>query len=375
MLKQAGTSTEQEIDQSTSGSRRSANFSAERIAELAGELTSKMGAAIGEISTINTTARLLSLNAQIEAARAGGSAGAAFAVVASAMQDLSERTGTVANNMAAETSGAIEELDRISKLLATNVRGTRLSDLALTNINLIDRNLYERSCDVRWWAADLAAVGALSEKTPQACKTASKRFAVILNAYTVYFDLVLCDLQGNVIANGRADKFASVGINCRNETWFKTALATRSGDEFGFQGAHVSNLVSGQRALIYSCGVRANADARGKMLGVLGVVFNWDGLAQKIVTETPLNPGEEKSTRVCIVDKSGRIIADSHDKQLTENLNFPEREMLFSQKKSFILADYNGDPCCIAHGLSPGFETYATGWHSVIIQRLNDSRR
>ena len=30
---------------------------------------------------------------------------------------------------------------------------------------------------------------------------------VILGAYTVYLDLWLCDLDGKVIANGRADRF------------------------------------------------------------------------------------------------------------------------------------------------------------------------
>ena len=31
-------------------------------------------------------------------------------------------------------------------------------------IDLIDRNLYERTCDVRWWATDSAMVAAAAEK-------------------------------------------------------------------------------------------------------------------------------------------------------------------------------------------------------------------
>ena len=31
-------------------------------------------------------------------------------------------------------------------------------DLALNAIEFIDRNLYERTCDVRWWATDSAVV-------------------------------------------------------------------------------------------------------------------------------------------------------------------------------------------------------------------------
>ena len=31
-------------------------------------------------------------------------------------------------------------------------------DLSLNAIELIDRNLYERTCDVRWWATNSAVV-------------------------------------------------------------------------------------------------------------------------------------------------------------------------------------------------------------------------
>ena len=36
--------------------------------------------------------------------------------------------------------------------------------------------------------------------------------------------------------------------------------------------------------------------------------------------------------------------------------------------KEFCMARVDGLECCIAVGLSPGYETYATGWRSVIIQ-------
>ncbi|MDH8639244.1 chemotaxis protein, partial [Klebsiella pneumoniae] len=70
-------------------------------------------------------------------------------------------------------------------------------------IEIIDRNLYERTCDVRWWATDSAVVDCAANVTPQSAAYASKRLGVILNAYTVYLDLWLCDLHGKVLANGR----------------------------------------------------------------------------------------------------------------------------------------------------------------------------
>ncbi|MFK5283867.1 hypothetical protein ACI3PL_30250, partial [Lacticaseibacillus paracasei] len=73
------------------------------------------------------------------------------------------------------------------------------------------RNLYERTCDVRWWATDSAIVNALHELDGPTAAYASQRLRVILNAYTVYHDLVICDREGKVIANGRPDIYGSVG--------------------------------------------------------------------------------------------------------------------------------------------------------------------
>jgi len=92
-------------------------------------------------------------------------------------------------------------------------RGERMVDLSLNAIELIDRNLYERTCDVRWWrrfrrrrlstAPAAAAVSHVSE-----------RLAVIPALYRVSRSLA-CDLEGNVLANGRADRFNVVGQNVR----------------------------------------------------------------------------------------------------------------------------------------------------------------
>ena len=343
----------------------------ERIAELADSLVGRMSQASAEIGKINDRTRLLSLNAQIEAARAGGATGAAFGVVASAMKGLSDKTSVVADTMAQETTEANKALRQIIQTLATNVRGLRLSDLALTNIDLIDRNLYERSCDVRWWATDSSPVAALTEHTPEARQHCAHRLGVILNSYTVYYDLVVCDLSGTVVANGRPNLYHSVGSKCAQEPWFRAALDTRSGEEFGFQSVHESPLVNGQRVLIYSCCVRTDGDVHGQPLGVLGIVFHWDALAQTIMENTPLPAAEREGTRVCIVDDAGMVLADTQGRQLRERVQIPDWGRIVTEKKGFVQTTYGNTECCIGYAASPGYETYATGWHSLIIQKLD----
>jgi len=334
------------------------------FAELLGDLSKSLNTAIEEIRDINTNTKLLSLNARIEAARAGV-AGAAFGVVAQEMQDLSGKTAQAAESLANQTKRVIDELVHV---LGTKVRGTRLSDIALTNIDLIDRCLYERTCDVRWWATDQSVVDALTDPTPESRRHASQRLGVILNAYTVYYDLVLCDLSGRVIANGRPHEYKSVGMEQAGETWFREAATSRSGDEFGFQTAHRSRLVDGKLSLVYSCGVRAEGNANGKLLGVLGIVFNWEALAQTIMANAPVAEEERAATRCVITDGDGTLLADSWGKQLQESLGLPELSQILAERKNFVTDDYRGQKCCIAHAQAPGFETYSTGWHSLVIQ-------
>lgn len=181
--------------------------SLETVAKLSELLSAKTEAAINQIDHINGEAQVLAINALIEASRAG-EAGKAFTVVAEEMSRLSRKIVDTTDRLRKESRGAISELKDIIRMQATNIRGIRLSDLALTNIDLVDRNLYERSCDVRWWAKDSSMVAALVDKTPEALEMASRRLGVILDAYTVYFDLVLCDVEG---------------------TWWQTAARTSSG--------------------------------------------------------------------------------------------------------------------------------------------------
>ena len=337
------------------------------VNELVGNLAGSLQAAIAEINDINADTCLLALNARIEAARAGA-AGAAFGVVAQEMQTLSGKTAAAANQLATNTRRTIDDL---MDLIGARIRGTRLSDIALVNIDLIDRCLYERTCDVRWWATDSSIVAALAEQTPEAFEDASRRMGVILSAYTVYFDLVVCDLQGRVVASGRPDLYRSVGMDQSREEWFRAAAAGKSGDEFGFQSAHRSRLTGDKPALVYSCGVRENGQANGRLLGVLGVVFNWEGLAQTILRQAPIPESERAATRCVIVDPAGSLLADSWERHLTEKLEFPRLAEVFGGAKNFIIDKYDGKRCCIAHAQAPGFETYSTGWHSLVIQPLD----
>ena len=344
----------------------------ESLNALARRIAANMDNSLRQIDDINKQVRLLSFNAQVQAAKAG-EAGRTFSVVANDIGNLSTKTARVAESLAAETRQDIKQLAEISDHLAADVSGNRFVDLALTNIDLIDRNLYERSCDVRWWATDPSVVDALTEAESQSFRHASERLGVILNAYTVYFDIVLCDLNGTVVANGRPDLFKSAGSSVIHCEWFQQAVQSHSGNDFGFQSVHASPLVGNKHILAYSCGVRSGGEANGKLLGVLGILFNWESLAQTILETTPIDARDHDHVRICIIDRNGVVLADTKHEALKDRLSIEPLTPLIQSRKGFRIIETNGQRQLFALATAPGYETYTTGWIGLIIQNLEKS--
>ena len=341
-----------------------------RVASIADRLAAQVKGTVDEIVKINRTTRLVSINAQIEAARAGGQVGAAFAVVAGAIQGLSANTANIAEQMSTEASVLIADLQRVSHLLATRWRGERLADLARMNGDLIDRNLFERTADVRWWATDSSLVDALDKREDDLIARASTRLGVILSAYTVYFDIVLCDLRGRVLANGKPEQFRSVDSDVSRAAWFTSAKATATGDEYGFEGVHRSPLVGDKAVLVYSCAVRAGGATDAPIVGVLGVIFDWEDLSGGVIGATPIEEAEKSATDICFVDDDGRVLAGNHQQKLGQRIEFNGLHTLLRTNQGFTSGCVDGKEAVVAHAKAPGYQGYSTGWHSLIIQHI-----
>ena len=342
----------------------------ERIEELSKEIGGVLSQDLALIRSINKRTRLVSLNARIEAARAG-SAGLAFAVVAGEVMELAKDMDSSFRNLETTTAPLLGELERLGGGLARNVRGQRLSDLAATHLDLVDRNLYERSCDVRWWATEGALVKALESADPGDLGHASVRMGKILDSYTVYFDLVLCDLGGRVVANGRPEQFQVAGLDVSSQEWFRGAIATVSGAEFGFEGVHASALAGGQRVLVYSTAVRRGGDENGSPIGVLGVVFRWDALGQTIVDQAAVPAQDAARTRVLIAERCGRVIAATGGVREGERLPLEEWLSRDSSARFYFESTSGGRRALVAVARSQGYETYSTGWIGALVQHLD----
>jgi hypothetical protein len=266
--------------------------------------------------------------------------------------------------MDSELSTAFESLRRIGARMAEEVRGQRLIDLALNAIEIMDRNLYERTCDVRWWATDAAIVDAAAGAAPDQLAYASARLGVILRAYTVYLDLWLCDTNGKVITHGRPDRYAGVvGANVSRESWFIDAMAGKSGDDFAAANVALCAALGGAPVATYAAAVREGGAADGRIQGVLGIHFDWGAQADAVVKGVRLNADELTRTRVLLLDAAGRVIAAS-DRACTLE------ETLHLDHQNRNSGSYRANSGrIIAFHRTPGYETYrGLGWYGALTQ-------
>src|SRR5690242_14608619 len=102
------------------------------------------------IQQITNQMKMLALNALIESSRAGVH-GAGFGVVAQEVRAVGQQVEAIAKELESQLTSRTGNLMSSIERMSERARGERMVDLSLNAIELIDRNLYERTCDVRWW--------------------------------------------------------------------------------------------------------------------------------------------------------------------------------------------------------------------------------
>lgn len=172
------------------------NEQSEKLSTVFDELIQNYGSlrsSLNEIYNESQNIRILSFNSSIEAARAGV-AGKGFRVISNEIKNISEKSDSQ-NHLCQEIVDQIET--KMRKLI-----GIRTAEMAFDTIDKVDRNLFERYCDVQAWATFGKIIACLENPSEEKRISAEHTIENLVKIYEVYHDIILTDLNGTVLCVG-----------------------------------------------------------------------------------------------------------------------------------------------------------------------------
>ena len=260
---------------------------------------------------------------------------------------------TRSDQLTEEINGTLNSLNHIVQETVSS----RLADAAFDTIDKVDRNLFERNCDIQAWTIFDDIV--LTAETGTGADKSNILLKDLHSIYEVYNDIYLLNNRGQICA--AAVRHELIGQDQSGREWFQQAL----------QGhLYVSDLYKSETTnnftVTYSAPVK-NSD--GKVVGVITSRFNWNFVVDIINVAMVYS-----DCMVYLLNSNGTVIASSES-----NADIFKKD--FSKFKAFHLARQgnNGfieerDPdtnriYLIGYALTEGYNKYkGKGWVVLILQ-------
>jgi len=242
-------------------------------------------------------------------------------------------------------------------------------------IDIMDRNLYERANDCRWWALaedfrKILSEENISEKQKQKLEDI---LSYINNLYTVYTNLFLYDNEGKILAISlpkgervnedipflKKDKWLNKSIE---EAWISNTLSINNSQQYSVSPFAKTPLYREEEyTYIYGASIRDMKD--NSVLGGIGIIF--DSMPQfKAMLEDVLpkveNGAIQKGCIALFADKNKNIISSSNEAfKVGSKIDIEDKyfDLNNGESKAGILT-YNGQNYALGACCSQGYREY-----------------
>jgi len=189
--------------------------------------------------------------------------------------------------------------------------------LANLIVDIMDRNLYERANDCRWWALtpDFRKILQNDKVNAFDCEKISDILSYINDLYTVYTNLFVYDRNGIVIAVSNKDEEHLVGRKLSNG-WIHRTLEITDSSKYHVSEFEKSNLYNGKHTYIYNASIRS-IDDEESVLGGIGIVFDSEVQFETMINEClPKEAdGSTKEDLFAVLATKDQTIISSNDSE------------------------------------------------------------
>lgn len=254
-------------------------------------------------------------------------------------------------------------------------------------IDIMDRNLYERANDCRWWALSSVFRRALSDAQPDAAtvRELAKILAHVNGLYTVYDNLVLFDRSGRALAvsNPKYQEFCGQVLD---DEWVRRTLSLSDSQSYAVSDFVASPLYQNRHSYIYAAAI-CDHSATQNVVGGIGIVF--DAAPQFSAMLNDALPHDESGAVPAgcfgvFADRERRIIAATAD-ALSPGMQLELDESFFkigSGARKSGIAEFNGHYYAVGACMSKGYreykgadDTYRNDVIALIFAPLGESRQ
>ncbi len=200
---------------------------------------------------------------------------------------------------------AIRDLYR-SSLGRAQHQAHELSRLAA---DIMDRNLYERANDCRWWALSPVVQRVLAgPPSPEGTRELNAVLAHINSLYTVYSRLVVFDIEGTIrgVSNDAHDE--PLAGRSVEPALLKAVADLKDSQQYAVTPFAASPLADSQPTYVYLATVRAQHG--GAVVGGIAIVFHAERELRAMLTDVLAG----QSGVAAFVDADGRVISCTDDR-------------------------------------------------------------
>lgn len=212
----------------------------------------------------------------------------------------------------------------IRDLFATLISTSQLdvSFLASLCVDIMDRNLYERADDCRWWALNTTfrTILAKRELTEDDMQRLTEVLAYINDLYTIYTNLFLFDKTGKIVAVSNPTRSRDIG-KVLDADFIRNILANRKEEKYFVSPFEPTELYDNNNTYIYGASI-TDIKNSSNTVGGIGIVFD-SGFQFKTMLKDTIESKEEAFA--VFTDRLGNVISSTNEKiHIGERLELPE---------------------------------------------------
>ena len=258
--------------------------------------------------------------------------------------------------------------------LANTVLHSQLEELVMLArqaLDIMDRNLYERANDCRWWAHNKKFQLLLQNPNAEIQQEAAKELAYINDLYTVYSNIYLYDKTQTIVCSAREN--TELLRQMPDNSGSADCLLLSSAHQYSVSAFIPSALYQQQSTYIYHAPVFIDT-TEGKAQGGIALVFDSaPQFSAMLLDILPKNEqGEVKADfSACFIDEKAAVLSSSNTNlwPVGHILSLPE-ELLRSAQLQAVnqRVTLNGQQYWLAITYSKGYREYkvSDGYYNPI---------